>query len=234
MARRPWRGIWLRGPRPRSGAARAPERRRGGGQLLLSAVLGIGLALLVIHAFDASVRPLVEDMARAKVKNAVTTAVNDAVSQTLAAEAVAYDDLVSLQKDDAGRIAVMTTNSAKMNALRTQILAAVVAQVDDLDPRELGVPLGNLTGFVTASGRGPVLPVRVLSAAAPDAAFRNVFASAGINQTLHQVMLDVSVPVKLLIPGGAVETAVTAQVCVAETVIVGQVPDAYLELPGGS
>ena len=64
--------------------------------------------------------------------------------------------------------------------------------------------------------------------------FRNVFTSAGINQTLHQVMLEVSVQVKLHLPGGTTETLVEAQVCAAETVIVGQVPGAYLELPGSS
>ena len=61
----------------------------------------------------------------------------------------------------------------------------------------------------------------------------NVFTSSGINQTLHQVMLNVQVECTLLIPGGTVDTVVEAQVCAAETLLVGQVPDTYLELPGG-
>ena len=214
--RRPLLRPWLRGPRPRRGpVVRAP---RGWG-VVLSTVLGVGLALCCIRGFDAQIRPVVTDMAQARANNAVTRIIDDTVNGTLSAQAVAYSDIVSLQKDDSGRITAMTTSTAKINALRTQIL----------DTEELGVPLGNLTGLVTASGRGPLLPVRILSVAAPEAAFRNVFTSAGINQTLHQVVLDVSVPIKLLIPGGTVETTVTAQVGVAETVIVGQVPDAYLQ-----
>ena len=77
-----------------------------------------------------------------------------------------------------------------------------------------------------------MLPVRVLTAAVPTADFENVFTSAGINQTLHRIMLNVRVECTLLIPGGTVDTAVEAQVCAAETLLVGQVPDAYLELPG--
>lgn len=229
--RRPLLRPWLRGPRPRRGpVVRAP---RGWG-VVLSTVLGVGLALCCIRGFDAQIRPVVTDMAQARANNAVTRIIDDTVNGTLSAQAVAYSDIVSLQKDDSGRITAMTTSTAKINALRTQILDAIVEQVNSLDTEELGVPLGNLTGLVTASGRGPLLPVRILSVAAPEAAFRNVFTSAGINQTLHQVVLDVSVPIKLLIPGGTVETTVTAEVGVAETVIVGQVPDAYLQFGASS
>ena len=58
-----------------------------------------------------------------------------------------------------------------------------------------------------------------------------MFTSAGINQTLHQIMLDVEVEITLLIPGGKTETRVDAAVCVAETLLMGQVPDTYLGLP---
>lgn len=197
--------------------------------LWLSALLGIGLALLAIHLFDSFTRPLVDEMAQAGVRNAVTSIVNDAVNRTLSAQAVAYDDLVTLQKDDAGRITAMSTSSAKINTLRTDILQSVIEQVDSLDSKELGIPLGNLTGIAVASGRGPLLPVRVLSVSSADAATRNAFTSAGINQTLHQVVLDVTVDIALLIPGGTLSTSVTAQVSLAETVIVGQVPEAYLQ-----
>ena len=108
----------------------------------------------------------------------------------------------------------------------------ITRQVEALDSEELSIPLGSLTGFATASDLGPVLPVRVLTAAVPTADFENVFTSAGINQTLHRIMLNVLVECTLLIPGGTVDTAVEAQVCAAETLLVGQVPDAYLELPG--
>lgn len=228
MARWPRHRLWLRTRR------RGPGIKPGrflGHPWLLSAVLGVGLALLAIHFFDSQIRPVVCEMAEARAKNAVTAVINRAVNETLIDEAVAYSDMVDLQKDVSGRITAMTTSSPKMNALRTKILDSIVRQVEELDTDDLGVPLGNLTSFVTASGRGPLIPVKVWSVAAPDASFRNVFTSAGVNQTLHQVMLDVTVAVSLLIPGGTVETEISAQVCVAETVIVGEVPDAYLQFP---
>lgn len=198
--------------------------------LWLSAILGIGLALLTIRLFDGATRPLINEMAQTSVKNAVTAIVNDAVSQTLATQAVAYDDLVTMQTDQSGRITAMRTSAAAMNLLRTEILEDVIAQVDLLDSKSLGIPLGTLTGIAAASDRGPVLPVSVLSVASADASFRNAFTASGINQTLHRIMLDVTVDVKLLVPGGTLSTSVAVQVSLAETVIVGQVPEAYLQL----
>ena len=226
MRGRPRIRPWLRTPR-----RRGPRPERGSGRLL-ALVIGVGLALAVIFLIDSALRPTLTALAQARVENAVTRIVNDAVDGTLTSEAISYSDLVTLEKDAAGQVSVLAANTAQLNALRTEILGKVLAQVEQLDSQELGVPLGSLTGFATASDLGPVVPVRVLTAAVPTADFDNVFASAGINQTLHRIMLNVRVECTLLIPGGTVDTAVEAQVCAAETLLVGQVPDAYLELPG--
>ncbi len=216
---------------------RRPRRRRSRGEtgrraLLLAGLAGIAAALLVICAVNARVRPVAEELALAKLNNAVTAIVNQAVEETMASGAVSYSDIVTLQTDLSGSITAILTDPIKLNTLRTQLLGDLVEQVDSLDSKDLGIPLGNLTSLIPLSGHGPLLPVRVLAAAAPRASFRNAFQSAGINQTLHQVMLDVSVEVTLLLPGGTTSSVVSAQVCVAETVIVGQVPDAYLQFGG--
>ena len=164
----------------------------------------------------------------------MTEIVNRSVEDSLAEQTLGYDDMVTLQTDSSGRITAMTTNTVQLNALRTEILGQVVEQVDDLDAEQLGIPLGNLTGLSSVSGWGPTVPVRVVAVAHSDAAFENTFSAAGINQTLHQVMLDITVTVRILIPGETVETVIDTRVCVAETVVVGEVPGTYLELPGSS
>lgn len=203
---------------------------RGNG-LLLAAVVGIALAVLVIWMVDAALRPAVTTLATVQAENKITGIVNDAVTITLADQGMAYSDLVTLEKDEAGRVTLLSVDPVKLNTLRTEILERVLDQVEGLDAQELGVPLGSLTGFSTASNWGPMLPVGVLTAAVPKADFFNQFTAQGINQTLHQILLDIQVDVTLLIPGGRTETSVTAQVCVAETLLVGEVPNSYLELP---
>ena len=204
-------------------------RRRGRG-LAAAAAVGIALALLVIALADAALRPAVTTLATVQAQNKVTGIINDAVTATLAHQEVAYTDLVTVERDDSGKVSLLAVDSVKLNTLRTQILQEVLDQVEGLDAQELGVPLGSLTGFATASDWGPVLPVGVLTAAVPRAEFSNRFTAQGINQTLHQIMLDITVELTLLIPGGRAETTVTAQVCVAETLLVGEVPETYLGL----
>ena len=112
-------------------------------------LIGIGLAVAVIVLIDAALRPTVTELAKAKVKNAVTSIINDAVNETLSSEAISYGDLVTLEKDTAGQVTVLAANTAQLNALRTEILGRILEQVEQLDSQELGIPLGNLTGFAT-------------------------------------------------------------------------------------
>ena len=188
------------------------------------------MALLLIQAVEAGVQPLIKTLAETAVRNAVTAAIDGAVENALAEGDISYDEIIHIKTDSSGYVTAMTADTLRLNRLRTDILGRVMDRVESLDSRELEIPLGNLTGFSWLSGWGPGLQVEILSVAAPDAAFHNVFLSAGINQTLHRVMLEVSVKVSLFLPGGVEETVVDAQVCAAETVIVGQVPGAYLEL----
>lgn len=226
--RKPQHRFWHRRILARSFALHVRRWGRGG-QSLIAAALGIGFALLCIRAFDSGVRPTLITIAEARAKNEVSLIVNDVVTETIAAQAIAYDNIILLQKDNSGRITALTSNSSEMNRLRSHIVTEIVRKVDTLDTGILGVPMGNLTGLASLSGRGPVLPVQVQSVLSTDAVFRNDFSAAGINQTYHRVMLDVTVEVKLLIPGGTIETAVLTQVNVAETVIVGEVPNSYLQ-----
>lgn len=200
------------------------------GQLGLSLFLGLLLALLLVRWFDASLRPQLVALAEAQIRNCLTQAANQSVTQALAEEGLSYNDMVTLQTEAGGGIATLSTDTLRLNRLRTVILEDVIAQVEDLDNRSLSVPLGALTGVDLLSALGPRLPVKVVSVASGEGAYRKDFLSAGINQTLHRIMLDVTVTAKLLLPGGMVEVAVSTPVCVAETVIVGQVPQTYVGL----
>lgn len=210
--------IWLRRPR---------RRRETRIQLVLSAVIGVGLALAVIHCCNAMLRPQLTALAEVKVRNRLTVISNQAVLDELNAEDLSYSDVVTLQTKD-GIVTTLTTNTAQLNRLRIVVIDDIIPQVEELDSLDLGIPFGALTGIDLLSSFGPLLPVRVLSVSSADAVYRNDFTDAGINQTLHRIMLDVSITAHLLFPSGVIEIQVATPVCVAETIIVGQVPEAYL------
>ena len=137
----------------------------------------------------------------------------------------------SKEKDESGRISALTSNMAALNELRTSILGDAVEAVDQIDTQGLAIPVGNLTGINFFSGRGFELPVEVVTVGSAHAVFQSQFSDAGINQTRHQILLEIKVSVDILLPGGDLPTEISAQVPVAETVIVGGVPDTYVEFP---
>lgn len=218
MRERPFRSLWLR--RRGRGKRRSP--------FWPSLVLGLTLAFLFIRWFDAALRPQLVALSETQIRNQLTHIADQAVTQALAKEELSYRDMVSLQIGERGEVTTLSTDTGRLNLLRACVLEDVIAQVGSLDNRSLGVPLGTLTGIDLLSALGPKLPVQVISVASAQGNYRNEFTDAGINQTLHRVMLDITVAVQLLLPGGIVETTLTTPVCVAETVIIGQVPQTYL------
>ena len=196
----------------------------------ISLLLAGGLLLAFFAAVNSRIRPILTAMAITQTSNAVTAAVNDAVAEGIAAEHISYDDMVTVETDANGRATVLTSNLEQANLLRTQLLGRVLDAVSALSEEDFAIPLGNLTDIDLFSGRGPDIHLRVLSTGAANASFSHSFTDAGVNQTLHQILLDVSVTVQILLPGQTMELPVSTQLCVAETVIVGEVPGTYLQL----
>ena len=193
------------------------EKRR----LLLFLVCAALIALAVTAM--TQLRPILTSLATARVSNAVTRVVNTSVNETLYDAGVDYDRLISLEKDNEGHITAVKSNMAEFNRLQSAVLADVLQRLSEVSTRELAIPLGSLTG----SGRGPLLHIKMQSVGSSSAHFENAFASAGINQTRHEIRLVVDVYVSVLLPGFSTVTKVTNRCAVAETVIVGSVPDTY-------
>ena len=209
-----------------------PARRHGGRRrgLLISSAVGVALALALIFYLEAQLQPVLDAMATAKVKNAVTQTLDGAIAGLVEESGLTYSDIITMEKDGSGRITALTSNMGVLNSLRTGILGTAVAAVDGMDTESLAIPVGNLSGVNFLSGRGFSVPGEGVSVGTAHAEFENQFTDAGINQTRHQIMLDVTVTVDILLPGDTLRADVEAQVPVAETIIVGTVPDTYLQL----
>lgn len=188
-----------------------------------SAAVGIGLALLLISTLNARMRPMMIALATAQVNNEIVRLLGQAADEL----ALSYDDVVKLEKDGEGKIIALKSDMSAVSAYRTRLLEYLVEHEGDLKKRQTRIPLGALTGVELFSAIGPGIPVRILSIGAPSSRFENEFSSAGINQTRHRIMLHVTVSACFLLPGKTAETEVSTEICVAETVIVGSVPEHY-------
>ena len=143
---------------------------------------------------------------------------------------VGYEEIVRLQRDESGQITSASSDIVTVNAVRSAIVSRMVERIEDLDLSQVELPVGNLLGLDLLSGLGPSLRIQALWVGTVTAEVEQQFLEAGINQTLHRVMLSVQVPVEILLPGGTVKTTVDAQVCLAESIIVGSVPGTYIQL----
>ena len=202
-------------------------KRRGKGRVvILALLLAVSLLALTLTA-TARMRPLLESLATTRVSNTVNRIISEAVNEAIQNGDISYERLISLEKDSEGKITAVHSNMAAFNRLQAQILDIILAKIDQVSARELSIPIGTLTGSALLAGRGPRIRVRMESVGSSTARFNNRFESAGINQTKHQIILEVEVSVAILLPGFTTATKVSTAVTVAETVIVGAVPDTY-------
>ena len=186
-------------------------RRRLDRRLLLrvaACVLSVLLLTLVLTG-TARMRPLLESLATTRVSNTVNRIIFEAVNEAIQEGEISYEELISMEKDLDGKITAVHSNMAAFNRLQAQILDLILARIDQVSARELSIPVGTLTGSALLAGRGPRISVRMESVGSSSARFENRFESAGINQTNHQIVLDIDVSIAILLPGFT--TATTAR-----------------------
>ena len=185
-------------------------------------VLMICFALVIL--LDQQLRPIILSITtnQARIKSVDT--INGAVTKELSEHGVSYNDLITVERSDSGEVLSITTNMVKMNELKAAIITNVQKQLGDDNQMNMGVPLGTLLGNDLLHGWGPNVPLRLTLSGNVNADFKSSFESAGINQTKHQIYLNIHTSVYSLIPGFNSTTDVETNVPVAETIIVGQVP----------
>jgi sporulation protein YunB len=179
-------------------------------------------------------RSILGSLAVTRVSNMVNRLVAEAVSDAVNSGEIQYNDLISLEKNDTGGVAALVSNMAEFNRLQASITQDILTRLGEMSDIELEIPVGTLSGSAFLAGRGPKMSVRMQSTGSCSARFENQFSHAGINQTTHQILLCVDVSVSILLPGFRTGTQVTNSFAVAETVIVGEVPDSYTYFDSGN
>lgn len=206
------------------------RRKRRGRWIFVVGLLGLWLTGFFV--LRSKLWPVAMEISETQVRNTTSDLINDAIVAQIADDTIQYDRMVYFEKDLNGRITALKTNMAEVNRLKTDVLNLINDRILAQDTERMGFPLGNLIFPEFLSGKGPELPVRILTIRNSDAVFQSRFSEAGINQTIHQLVMDVSVDVTILVLGRTEEFSVSTQVVVAETIIVGDVPDAYLQTGG--
>lgn len=206
--------------------------RRRAKKVLRAVVILLLLAAVLLGLFRYQYRDTIRALAQTQVINSTSDLINDAIDRQIESGNIQYDRIVYFEKDLNGRITALKTNMSEVNRLKTDILNLINDEILSLDTSDLGIPLGSLFLPEFLSGRGPEIPAHILSIRNSDGSFESYFTEAGINQTLQQLRMNVCVDVAILVLGRSETFTVTSQVVVAETIIVGQVPDTFLQNGG--
>ena len=205
--------------------------RRGLPSWVLTWLVAAGVMLCAVRVTERALRPVLAAAARYQVRSQVTAAVEQWAARDLQERGVDYSDFVTITRDEAGEITALSADMARLNLLRAELSAHLLERLED-SQLELTIPVGSLLPLEPTWARGPELHLRALALGTASAEFESEFTSAGINQTRHRLWLRLSVPVTVLLPGGGEEVAVDSRLCVAETVIVGQVPQTWFQTGG--
>ena len=194
-----------------------------------AAVAAAALVMLFIalNIFFVRVGPVIEALAIIEAREYVVTVINRAVEEEITSGSLIYSEFVTLEKSENGSVTALITDMAKVNVLQSRISTLVATRIVNVLHKDLSVPLGDALGAALFSWRGPGLPIRMESVSNVTTLFVNEFESGGINQTRHRLALTITTDIVILVPGGRTTAVVTSTVPIAETVIVGSVPNIY-------
>lgn len=194
----------------------------------------IALCLLLFFGWVAVrsvmyLRELSCDMVLSDAVDLMTLCVNDTINRTLSGRDYGYDYFVTIDRDESGAVTAIKANMARINALSSELLSDIV-EAADRGELSLSIPIGNILGSSLLLGKGPDIPVDITLLTSSRVDFKNEISAAGINQTKHEMKLDVVVDIDVVLPWRTVSTQVVTEILIAETVIVGEVPQTYLDL----
>ena len=179
---------------------------------------------------EKSLTQVILNTAYAKAYAIAVETMNEAVRESLQSGA-AYEDLITVRTDGAGRITMLAANTARMNELAVSVALRAQSALETRDSASIAVPLGAALKAPFFSSLGPRVPVRLSPVGSVSAAFATEFEAAGINQTRHKIWLEMRAVVRLVLPTGAKAVDVQTQILIAESIIVGDVPDSFINIP---
>ncbi len=202
------------------------EKRRRFAKIVVFALF---LLLSCVLIYNLQILPVLFPLAKAKCTTELTDAVNRIVRARMQSDSDGYADFVRLHFGEDGSVASVETNTPRLAKLSGDVVGDVTNALTH-ERMTVRIPLGSLSGSALLSGKGPDVRVKLAVSQKITCAVRGDFTESGINQTLHRVFLRVTVEVCALLPGAVQTFSVPTDVCVAETVIIGKVPEAYTRI----
>lgn len=206
------------------------KAKKSSKKFILICIAMLCLVLIIFFYTDACIRPTVTNIASMQAQAMSTIVINQAVNDYLSNQEIDYDSLVVLERDNDGNIISVRTDMSKLNILKAEITTKAQEALFNYTKESVGIPIGNLTGMDFFTGKGPKIKITYDITCSATSNISSSFESAGINQVLHKITLDIQTQVYSMVPGNQTTSTTTSSFCIAETVIVGLSPNSYANL----
>lgn len=204
---------------------------------LISIVLAIILLISLTLETDNRLRILIRNYANSKAKILSNLVINQTVYNYLEERQLEYTDLMKINSAEDGVVTSVEFNTVEITKLKAGIISLIQNNINSRDSVTMNIPIGTLTGNQYLNNRGPKIKISMQISSAVYSDIKSKFISAGINQTLHQITLSISTEIYFVMPWYRSSGSYNTEFILAETIIVGRVPDAYtnvIEYPGSN
>ncbi len=196
----------------------------------LVTILVIVLAMYIFLLFEKGIKPTIISIANAETNIIAIKVVNEAINESLESEKIKYEDLILLKENTDTKMTTFQSDTVKMNKLKTAILNKIREKMSCVEWSEVKIPIGNIFCSNLFAGWGPSIPARLIPIGIIEADFKSSFQTAGINQTKHQVLVEIQGEVEIILPMLGSKMEISTTVPIAETIIVGSVPNTYINI----
>ena len=179
--------------------------------------------------FNKQAHEVIDQLTRATISNRLTVKMNAAFDELMASFDDEYSSYVHIERNSSGEITLITADMIKINKLMAQYSTIVQSHVSEIEEDDIAVPMLAFTGWPLVSTLGADIKLDIVAVGDAPCSYRSEFKEMGINQTLHSIYIDVSAKVEIILPIDNIEVECPSSALVCESVIVGKVPQFYLQ-----
>lgn len=212
------------------GRVRARKKRTVRKWLLALTVAAVVLCIGAVLSLKIIIEPNIEEVSRMRAEVLVSRTVNRALSEQFQEEENP-EDLFVVTKDENGKIELVQANSIEINILMTRLTANLQEAFKNPEKEPMEVPIGALLGSEVLSQTGPYTELEITPLSVLSTDFKTEFESQGINQTKYKIYIILECRVKVLAPFSSRTFNTSSTILLAETVILGEVPDSFVQVP---
>lgn len=197
---------------------------------MLKIIIIMTIAISTMKIILDAILPIFDKLCEDRAKSIATIISNDQATVVMTEHS--YDELFTIEKDNAGNISMIRANVIPINAIISDVAIKIQNELNKKGRENIEISLGSFTGFKLFAGQGPGIKITISTVGNVETDLRSEFIAQGINQTLHRVYLQVDCEVSILTPFHDISQKISNQVLLIENVIVGHIPDTYYNLEG--